>query len=55
MIDAENKKHLGLEVVEKLADLFGDIADQEFTGQIRFNFHKGRLSEKVERKDFIKL
>jgi len=43
---------------EKLAGLLKiikELWDKKFTGQIRLNFHDGNLSEKIEKKENIKI
>lgn len=32
-----------------------ELWENKFTGQLRLNFHEGNLSEKVEKKESIKL
>ena len=32
-----------------------DLFEKRYTGQLRLNFHEGNLSEKVEKKESIKL
>lgn len=32
-----------------------DLMDKRYTGQLRLNFHEGNLSEKVEKKESVKL
>lgn len=31
------------------------LIDRKFTGQLRLNFHEGNLSEKVDKKESVKL
>lgn len=32
-----------------------DLMDNQYTGQLRLNFHEGNLSEKIEKKENIRL
>lgn len=32
-----------------------DLIDKRYTGQLRLNFHEGNLSEKVEKKESVRL
>lgn len=41
--------------LEKLIKLIGNLIIQGFTGQLRLNFHEGNLSEKIEKKESVKL
>ena len=44
-----------MEKLTALLELFKKLMNSKFTGQLRLNFHKGDLSEKVEKKESIKL
>jgi len=41
--------------IKLLSNLVSEIGLNCFTGQIRLNFHKGNLSEKIEKKESLKL
>jgi len=41
--------------IEKLFRLIKEFLDNKFTGQVRLNFHEGSLSEKIEKKESLKL
>jgi len=40
---------------EKLTLLLKELFEKKYTGQLRLNFHEGNLSEKIEKKENIKL
>ncbi len=41
--------------LESLLKFLKDLFENNFTGQLRLNFHEGNLSEKVEKKESVKL
>ena len=41
--------------LEAFLKFIKDLMDKHYTGQLRLNFHKGNLSEKIEKKESILL
>lgn len=41
--------------LESFLKLIRDLVENKFTGQLRLNFHEGNLSEKIEKKESLKL
>jgi len=44
-----------MDKIELLIKLLKELFTKHYTGQLRLNFHEGNLSEKIEKKDSIKL
>ncbi len=41
--------------LQKLIQYLNELIKINFTGQLRLNFHEGNLSEKVEKKESVRL
>ncbi len=44
-----------MDKIELLIRFIKKISENGFTGQLRLNFHEGNLSEKVEKKESVKI
>ncbi len=41
--------------IQILLEFITKLSESKFTGQVRINFHEGNLSEKIEKKESVKI
>ena len=44
-----------METIKKILVLIKELSDTNFTGQIVLSFYKGDLSEKIEKKEYVRV